>query len=73
MSIEENEKELIIRIPKRNRKKGIEEALAFLTKESFRGKSKASQKDIDTLVKQIKAERRPNTLAFLKKAGIEAK
>lgn len=67
MSIEETKDELIIRIPKKNNSKELQNAISYLTYKSIVKKSKAKQKDIDDLLTQIGEERRTNVRSMLKK------
>jgi len=74
MSIEETKDELIIRIPKKNNSKELQNAISYLTYKSIVKKSKAKQKDIDDLLKQIGDERRSEVRTMLKsKLNIDAK
>lgn len=71
MSIEQTEKEWIIRISKKRNSNELREAINYLTYMSIVRKSKATQKDIDELLAQIKKERRPIVNELLKRAGIK--
>lgn len=71
MSIEQTEKEWIIRISKKRNSNELREAINYLTYMSIVRKSKATQKDIDELLAQIKKKRRPIVNELLKRAGIK--
>lgn len=71
MSIEQTEKEWVIRISKKRNSNELREAINYLTYMSIVRKSKATQKDIDELLAQIKKERRPIVNELLKRAGIK--
>jgi hypothetical protein len=65
------EDDIIIRIPRRFYDKTVQRLLDYIEFKTIVSKSRATQKDIDKLVTDIKKERRPKTEALLKKAGIK--
>jgi ribosomal protein L17 len=71
MPVKKQEDDIVIRIPRRFYDKTVQRLLEHIEFKTIVSKSKATQKQIDKLVGDIKKERRPKTETLLKKAGIK--
>jgi hypothetical protein len=62
MNIERTDKEIIIRLPSSMDIEEVQKMIDYLRFREITSKSKASQKDIDKLVSDVKMERKPRTI-----------
>lgn len=65
MIIERTNNEIILRLPKNISLDALQDLIDIIEYEEISKKSKASQKDVDTLVKSIKKERWAKTQQLL--------
>ncbi|WP_276501567.1 hypothetical protein [Terrimonas pollutisoli] len=71
MPVKEKDDDIIIRIPRKLYDKNVQQFLDYIQFRKIVSKSKATEKDINKILADIKKERGPRVQALLKKAGIK--
>ncbi len=65
------EKDIVIRVPQKLYDSNIQKFINYVEFKKIASKSKATDKDIEKILKEIKGERRPLVEKMLKKANIK--